>query len=86
MIVAGIVRKTKTGFKNVFSNAKTIATNKEVVKFSTAIPGKKWANRKTITVEISSLMIRFIIINFILKIKKRHQKRCLLYNIFLFSY
>lgn len=41
MIVAGIVRKTKTGFKNVFSNAKTIATNKEVVKFSTAIPGKK---------------------------------------------
>ena len=63
-IVTGIVRKTKIGFKNVFKIANTIATIKAVVKLSTEIPGKKRANKKTITVEIKSLISRFMTLMF----------------------
>lgn len=41
MIVAGIVKKTKIGFKNKFKKPSTIATIKEAVKSTTVIPGKK---------------------------------------------
>ncbi len=77
IIVTGIVRKINIGFKNVFNIAKTTATIKAVEKLSTAIPGKKYANTKTTIVEIKSLISKFIVINLILKIKKRHQKWCL---------
>lgn len=40
-IVAGMVKKIKIGFKNVFNKAKTTATINAVEKLSTAIPGKK---------------------------------------------
>lgn len=59
--VTGIVKKTNIGFKKVFNIAKTTATINAVVKFSTAIPGKKWANTNTSIVEIKSLISKFII-------------------------
>ena len=61
IIVKGIVRKTNMGFKNVFNIAKTTATIKAVVKPSTTIPGKKYANIKTTIVEIKSLISKFIV-------------------------
>lgn len=77
IIVTGIVKNTKIGFKNVFNIARTMATINDVEKLSTTIPGKKCANIKTTTVVIKSLISKFIFINLILKIKKRHQKWCL---------
>lgn len=59
--VIGIVKKINIGFKKVFSNANTTATIKAVVNVSTVIPGRKWANTKTSTVEINSLISKFII-------------------------
>ncbi len=61
MSVNGIVKKTKIGFKNVFNNAKTTATSNAVEKSAISIPGKKCANPKTTSVEIKSLISKFII-------------------------
>mgnify|MGYP006191878963 FL=1 len=41
IIVAGIVKKIKIGFRNTFKTPKTAATIKAVVKSTTVIPGKK---------------------------------------------
>lgn len=84
IIVTGIVKNTNTGFKNVFNKASTMATIRAVEKLSTAIPGKKCANTKTRIVEINSLISKFILNILILKIKKRHQKWCPFFTIFLF--
>lgn len=65
IIVTGIVRKIRIGFKKVFNNANTTATISAVVKLSTEIPGRKCAKTNTTTVEIKSLMSRFMIIIFI---------------------
>lgn len=71
--VTGIVKKTRIGFKKVFNNANTTATISAVVKLSTEIPGRKCAKTNTTTVEIKSLMSRFMIIILYFKDKKRHQ-------------
>lgn len=60
-MVTGIVSIIKIGFKNVFNIARTTATINAVEKLSTVTPGKKYANTKTIIVEIKSLVRIFMV-------------------------
>ena len=86
IIVTGIVKKTRIGFKKVFNKAKTTATISAVVKLSTEIPGRKCAKTKTTTVEIKSLKIKFIIIFLYFKDKKKTSKLMSFLNIIFNNY
>lgn len=71
IIVTGMVKKTRIGFKKVFNNASTTATIKAVVKLLTEIPGRKCAKTNTTTVEIKSLINKFIVLILSFKDKKK---------------
>ena len=59
-IVTGKVNKTKIGFTNKFSNAKTIATTIEVEKVSTETPPRKFARSVTRMAVTNNLTIKYI--------------------------
>lgn len=67
----GKVKKTNTGFKKVFNNAKTTATTKAALMVSTWIPGRKFANT-TIRIVVNKSRINkfFIMIVLVHKNKK----------------
>lgn len=53
-MVKGMVNKTKTGFKNVFRKANTIAISKALVKLVTSIPDNNQSVKKTASPDMSS--------------------------------
>jgi len=73
MSVAGSVKKTSTGFTNIFKSANTMATIMADDILSTEIPGKKLA-RKYTNIPVNKTLI-IVFIKFSFYTKKRPQKR-----------
>lgn len=65
-IVTGMVNNINIGFKKVFNKASTTATINAVVMLSTTIPVKNLDNKKTSTVEIISLISKFMFLFYLI--------------------